>query len=132
MPAHKITEKQKKNALRVGRHFQEVIIAGLTIAAGFTISNPWLFLFGLMILAATGIKELDILRRCTTRQRQILIYVLFMAGYVGGGSNFIWAFFRPEMQFKAFVGLGVLAFGYIVKGFVEKAENSISNSNAAD
>lgn len=119
--------KAKQNALRVGRHFQEVVIAGLTISAGVVSDNIWLIIFGFFILAATGLKELDILQKKSTKFRQNLAYGLFMVGYIGGGSNFILTFFKPEYQFKAFMGLGLLALSYVVRGYVDSIEKQSSS-----
>ncbi len=124
MTKTELKAKAKHGALRLGHHFQEVVIAGLTIGAGITISNIWLMVFGLMILMASALKEFDVQKSQSSKNTQNLAYALFIIGYVGGGSNFILTFFKPEFHVKAFIGLSILAISYVVQAVVEYIEKS--------
>lgn len=114
--------------MRVGRHFQEVVIAGLTVSAGLVAHHTLLIVFGLLIALATALKEIDILSGQKSKIKQWCAYILFIVGYIGGGTNFIWTFFKPEFQDKAFLGLALLSVSYVVKGIVEYWEKTTADT----
>lgn len=104
----------------LGRNFQEGVIGFLTCAAGVAANEAVLTACGGAIFMALFLKERHKRKGAHNRLQELFPYILFVAGYIGGGYNFVEAYFRPEMQTKAFFGLGILAFAQAFKLYYEK------------
>lgn len=103
----------------VGRDFQDVTVAVLTVSAGFVAENTILKLFGLMIFSGFVLREQTIWFQEHYALTQFAAHTFFVIGYLGGGANFILTFFREEYHFYAFIGLGILALSYMVMELVD-------------
>ena len=115
-------DKAKEACHSLGRDFQEVAIGFLTTAAGIAANDVVLTGFGALLFLALFLKEFTKRKSGIPSWMEIVPYILFAAGYIGGGYNFIQSYFLPEMQMKAFGGLAILAFAHIIKGYYERME----------
>ena len=104
----------------LGRNFQEGVIGFLTCAAGVAANDAVLTAFGGAIFMALFLKERIKRKGARNKFYELFPYVLFVVGYIGGGYNFVESYFRPDMQMKAFLGLGILAFAQAFKLYYEK------------